>query len=314
MSKARLMVFLIAACPAATPAAEKWADHKLPVTAGLELWLDASRPAATGPLEPVRSSNAGRTPPGTAGTCDRPTPPPDRPALGSATPGRSGSTARTTTSASPARPHSRRLHRLPRRRPARQPRRLPRLFALPTPRTGATTRAGFTHRPGAVAHARGSPPQRRGPRVRRWHEPAEARPARSAALHSPRTWSMPTAKAVRLIVDGKPNGERPFGPGAAAARRDHRRGPLLHERPRPAGGPRVLPRRHRRGAGLRPRARRADEAKQVREYLDAKYADAEAAPAARRRRPAARRSCRSPTRRRCRCSSPGSPSANCRST
>src|SRR5688572_2548195 len=45
--------FLVAvSLPAFAPAVEKWADDRLPVTAGLELWYDAARLPARGPLEP----------------------------------------------------------------------------------------------------------------------------------------------------------------------------------------------------------------------------------------------------------------------
>src|SRR5262245_3059125 len=52
MSQLRLGLLFVVASPALAPAAEKWADDRLPVTSGLELWFDAARVSAAKPLQP----------------------------------------------------------------------------------------------------------------------------------------------------------------------------------------------------------------------------------------------------------------------
>ncbi|MBO0699025.1 MAG: c-type cytochrome, partial [Zavarzinella sp.] len=52
MSHTRLLLLLAVTSPAVASAAEKWADDKLPVTTGLELWFDASRLNQAGAVAP----------------------------------------------------------------------------------------------------------------------------------------------------------------------------------------------------------------------------------------------------------------------
>jgi putative heme-binding domain-containing protein len=51
MTRCRFAVVLLTLVSAPTFAAEKWADQRLPVTAGLELWFDAAKTSAAGPGE-----------------------------------------------------------------------------------------------------------------------------------------------------------------------------------------------------------------------------------------------------------------------
>jgi putative heme-binding domain-containing protein len=50
MSHCRFVLMVLATLPVGMPAAEPWADQRLPVTAGLELWFDAATLPARGPL------------------------------------------------------------------------------------------------------------------------------------------------------------------------------------------------------------------------------------------------------------------------
>ena len=70
MTTLRLALVALVLLVGPAPAAEKWADDKLPVTNDLELWLDAAKlSAAHGKaLEPGQNSTGGRTRPATADT------------------------------------------------------------------------------------------------------------------------------------------------------------------------------------------------------------------------------------------------------
>ena len=115
----------------------------------------------------------------------------------------------------------------------------------------------------------------------------------------------PGPGGVRLFADGKPNGKRDRADSRAAHGRLLRRRPLLQQRGRPGQRPRLPLLCDPGSARLRPRPerRRAEEAGRLPRRPPGQGREDHAA--ARADRPASRSS-PSPTRRRCRCSSPAS--------
>ena len=230
---------------ASAPAVEPWADPKLPVTDGLELWLEPrgstprrrrTRPAS----RRTASSRSGSTAPGRAGTSGSRSRPrsPTLMKVGDAAIVRfdgDDDHLRLTGGKEELKAFTAFVVVAPRRNLGG----FPGFFALNAP-NGRDYETGFNIDMGPNPTPRFTRTERRGPRLRRLAEPAD-RPAATSASSTSSKCAAEAKADSRSRSMAPPTASGRGRPSRSALAEITVGARLLHQRPRHAGGPRLRP-------------------------------------------------------------------------